>query len=197
MNRQTQLMTALHELYSPDEIQNILNYEVSKQDLETVTSIAVSLLKAIPRLSSQCASMSACWSSAIKSQTSIPVCVVTGHLHIADAPLFTQNTPISFSKEDDGNPKQWDGHCWIEFGGYIGDMSIFRTIYSQDFPHPNFKQFLINKFGEKRGFMIANSEQMKSWGLIYTPVNILADAEINSLIAGLHCILESNKSRLS
>lgn len=105
MNRQSQLNTALKEIYSSEEIQQILNYEVSKRDLEIVSSIGFNLLRKIPKLASQCASMSACWYKEIKLNTSIPVCVVTGHLNIAGAPLYTQNSPIIFSKEDDGIPK--------------------------------------------------------------------------------------------
>lgn len=180
VNRQ-ELITAMKEVYSPDEIQKTLNYNVSEKDCGDVASIALEILKAIPRIPSQCASMSGYWGQKIKSQTSIPVCVVTGHLTVAGAPLFTQKTPLDLSEENDGIDKIWDGHCWIEFGGYIGDISIFRTVFSQNFPHPNFKKWFIDRFDQKEKVLFANYEIMASLGLLYTPMNVLTDANINVL----------------
>ncbi len=184
--RQLQFISALEEVYSPEEIQNILDYEVSAEELNNIASMGRQLLTTIPTLPSICASMSSKWYEFIKFHTTVPVCVVTGHLGIQNQSLFTQKVPINSLPFDSENFDGWDGHCWIEFGGYIGDISIFRTIYADTFPHPNAKNWFLSRFGENQECIFAKVADLEVAGLSYIPVNVLSESETTRLVDMLH-----------
>lgn len=184
--RQLQFISALIEVYSPEEIQNILDYKILEKELNDIASMGRQLLITIPTLPSICASMSSKWYEFIKFHTSIPVCVVTGHLEIQKQSLFTQKVHINSLPFDSENFEGWDGHCWIEFGGYIGDISIFRTVFADTFPHPNCRNWFLSKFGENQECILAKVDDLEIAGLSYIPVNVLSQSEITRLVDVLH-----------
>jgi hypothetical protein len=180
--RQLQFISALEDVYSSEEIQHILNYKILEEERNNIASIGRQLLKTIPTLPSICASMSSKWYEFIKFHTSVPVCVVTGHLQFGSYQLFTQKVPINSLPFDIENFEGWDGHCWIEFGGYIGDISIFRTVYAETFPHQNFKSQFISMFGENQECIFAKAADLETAGLSYIPVNVLNESVITRLV---------------
>jgi hypothetical protein len=183
--RQRKLSSALKEVYSPEEIQKILNYKISEEEFNNVASIGRQLLRTIPILPLLCASMSAKWYEFIRFNTSIPVCVVTGHLEIHNEPVFSQTASIYSLLFDGETFEDWDGHCWIEFGGYIGDISILRTVNSQNFPHQNVKKWF-SRFGADQECIIGKAKTLEAGGLFYIPVSVLTEFETTKLVDMLH-----------
>jgi hypothetical protein len=184
--RRLRFNSALESVYSPEEIQNILDYKVSEEELNNIASMGKQLLRTIPTLPSICASMSSKWYEFIKFHTTVPVYVVTGHLQIGSYPLFTQKVPINSLPFDRETFEGWDGHCWIEFGGYIGDISIFRTVYAESFPHQNFKSQFLSLFGANQECIFAKVTDLETAGLSYIPVNVLNESAITRLVDMLH-----------
>jgi hypothetical protein len=184
--RRLKFISALESVYSPEEIQNILDYKISEEEFNNIASMGRQLLRTIPTLPSVCVSMSSKWYEFIKFHTTIPVCVVTGHLKVQNQSLFTQKVPINSLPFDSETFEGWNGHCWIEFGGYIGDISIFRTVYAESFPHPNFRKWFLSRFGENQECLFAKVTDLEDAGLSYIPVNVLNESEITRLVDMLH-----------
>jgi hypothetical protein len=181
-HRRLQFISALENIYSSEEIQNILDYKLSEEEFNNIRSIARQLLKIIRTQPSICASMSSKWYKSIKLHTTVPVCVVTGHLKVQNESLFTQNVPIGSLPFDSETFEGWNGHCWIEFGGYIGDISIFRTVYAENFPHQEFRNWFLTKFDVKQECIFAKVTDLEAAGLSYIPVNVLCESDITKLV---------------
>jgi hypothetical protein len=136
-----------------------------------------------------CAMLSAAWAGMLNDHYDIPAIVVAGDLKIEGKRVFKckKNISVSGNTEKFLNRK-WDGHCWIEIDGFIGDLSIFRTAYS--LKHPSvLRQFIESNFGLGRGAMLSPVEDIPQ-GMQYIPKFVLDDTQINGLIAGLGYQLE-------
>lgn len=154
-------------------------------DLNLIGQSARELLADVPPSFGSCAMLSATWVAYLRDRYKIPAVAVAGDLILSQVPVFVcdQNLPngdgaghCSF-----GN---WSGHCWIEVGGYIGDLSIFRSAYKVN-PNHHLARFVCSRFGFGRGAIVDQSSDLEKIGMQYMPKYILTDQQINALWAGL------------
>ena len=157
---------------------------------QLLAATARELMAAIPPTFGACAMMSATWAGFLKDRYSIPAIVVAGDLAISGTRIFkcTKNLP-DVEKSGRLVTGNWDGHCWIEIDGFIGDLSIFRTAYAVNGPSI-LKDFVILNFGYGRGAMLSPHEQVPE-GMQYIPRFVLNDNQMNGLIAGMRYQLEN------
>ncbi len=134
--------------------------------------------------------MSAMWAARWQLLERTPVYVVAGALLIGSERVFgDENTPFDgrtiFSKS---NPS-WDGHCWLVFGSYLADISIFSIAYSADTPLV-LAQHMVKRFGRGRGLLLSTSDNLDRVGLHYRPQYVLTDDQIAELCVGALSIME-------
>ena len=160
------------------------------EDLELLGRTGREVLSDVPPRSGDCAMLSALWASGLNEYYSMPAMVVAGDLKINGRKAFNCKKNIPTSNDSMRTIKEkWDGHCWIEVGGYIGDLSIFRTAYSLG-ENSNLKNFILSEFGEGRGILVSNKEGLPN-GMEYVPKYVLNDQRIAGLLRGLELQMEN------
>lgn len=182
--RKLRLQLALEGTMTSEKAAAFSNYTLTNLDLDFIKETAKVVLSKSPDKSYNCAAMSAMWGAIIKDHSKIPVSIITGSLSWEGKYIFVCKEPISLQPKGDPNrPSLWDGHCWLEFGGLIADISIFRTIRNEP-KLMEFNQRLIELFGGGKGLLCASPDYMSSIGLEYYPLYSLGDEQINALISG-------------
>src|SRR5258708_1370850 len=167
--------------YSKEEARKFLQYTISDADKEAISQAGIDILKNIPKLPYACAHMSALWGTRIRDTTLIPTYVVAGNLFISNRKIFFSDTSSEEVRQVfEKSNYSWDGHVWVSFAGIIGDISIFRSAYSQPKDHW-LHQLIINEFGMGRGLLLGPKSNMT-----YEAKYVLTDKHINSLIKGMH-----------
>jgi len=154
-------------------------------DTKVLADTAIDLLKYVPRSFGACAMLSAGWVSYLRNHHDVPAVVVAGDLQVNGVLVFKceSNVP-THGAAGQVTTHEWDGHCWIEIDGYVGDVSIFRTAYSIQGPS-HLKSFVLSTFGSGRGVLIDRPGSLEASGMIYTPRFILDDHQVEVLVAGL------------
>jgi hypothetical protein len=134
--------------------------------------------------------LSSAWAGYLRDHHSIPAIVVAGDLKISGLRVFKYQEKLP---EPSGKgriiKRNWSGHCWIEVGGYLGDLSIFRTAYAIAGPSL-LKDFIVSKFGMGRGAFLSPVEDIPT-GMQYIPQYVLKDSQVDTFIASLGYQLEN------
>lgn len=147
------------------------------------------ILASVPPALGYCVLLSATWASILRQRHAIPAIAVVGDLSVDGRTIFsatehppdgTQSGLIEFN--------DWPGHCWIEVGGYIGDISIFRTAYAAPRTHP-LSCFVLRHFGPGKGILLATPDQASELGFSYTSRSVLTDLQNDAFVAGLGHLL--------
>lgn len=184
MNRLLALKTALSQNLGDEQINHFLSYELNKEDIAFIQETVNDVLSNMEPKAFNCTQIAAIWAAIIIDHSNIPVSVVCGDLHYQGKRLFVCKEPLPSAEQGDDIKGEWDGHCWLEFGGYIADASFFRTIYYGNIP-PHLKEVVIRQFGERRGSIIATAEQMQINGFDFIPKYTLSEIQINAIIQGI------------
>jgi hypothetical protein len=157
---------------------------------EILGETAQRLMSDIPPSFGACAMVSAAWAKYLNEDYGVPAIVVAGDLKISGRTVFKckKNLPDP-TKSGDIISDSWDGHCWIEIGGWIADLSIFRTAYQiQGASH--LKEFIISNFGIGKGALICGKTDLPP-SMKYIPKFVLKDNQIDSLAYGLSYQIEN------
>ena len=149
-----------------------------------LANTASDIMSTIPPTFGACAMLSAVWAGILRKEYGIPAIVVAGDLKIGTKHVFkcTENIPMKEFSEDAASDV-WDGHCWIEIDGCIGDLSLFRTAYSLDHTS-RLKQFVESTFGLKKGCLFLPVEEIPK-PMEYIPKFVLSDYQVDGLVAGM------------
>lgn len=148
------------------------------------------LMSNIPPTFGACAMISAMWAAYLKDHFSIPAIVVAGDLKVSGKTIFKcKNNLPDPTKSGNIVSANWDGHCWIEIDGWIGDLSIFRTAY-QIQGASYLKEFIISNFGTGRGALIGLKSDLPT-EMKYIPKYVLKESQIDSLVRGLSHQIEN------
>ena len=139
----------------------------------------------IPPTFGACAMLSAGWAAFLRDNHNIPAIAVAGDLKVRGTKVFKckENLPQP-GQTGKVISRTWDGHCWLEVGGYVGDLSIFRTAYAIQQPSI-LKEFILEKFGYGRGALLCPERELHTLGMAYEPKYVLNENQINGLVAGL------------
>lgn len=163
------------------------SYEV--HDVAPFQASAQALMHAVPPSFGSCVMLSCAWASYLKDHFSIPAIVVAGDLKISGKTIFKYNKKLP---EPSAKGKivrlRWNGHCWIEINGYIGDLSIFRTAYAIN-DDSILKSYIINRFGHGRGAFLSKIEDIP-YEMQYIPKDVLKNSQVNMFTASLGYQLE-------
>lgn len=128
--------------------------------------------------------ISAGFVAALKSYYSIPAIAVIGDLYINGTPVFKCKKNIPTPSRDNPTIREhWDGHCWVEVGGYICDLSLFRSAYALKGPSL-LKNFIINNFGEGKGAILLPLNNLPQ-GMDFIPKYVLNESQISGILSGL------------
>ncbi|EJG1993271.1 hypothetical protein ACPV5H_25360 [Vibrio harveyi] len=173
-----------------DEASSFSSFELSSP--QPLIESAKKVLSNVPPSMGACAPLSAAWAKTLRDDYDIPAIVVAGDLKILGKRIFKckKNLPEASANEQIINQK-WDGHCWIEIDGFVGDLSIFRTAYSLSYPSV-LKQFIESTFGSGRGALLAPHQDIPS-EMKYVAKYVLNDRQLAGLLGGLSYQLETGQ----
>ena len=159
-----------------EEAQRAAAFEVS--DVNVLSETAQELMRMLEPTPGACVMMSAAWAQHLRTAYNIPAVAVAGDLKIAGRWAFRMNRPLPDFKPGHGAIRMsWKGHCWMEIGGWICDVSIFRTAYSMSMASPT-RQYIEKTFGLGRGACLIRADQLPE-GLKYRRQAVLT---LNQLI---------------
>jgi len=141
-----------------------------------------------------CLPVSATLYAILKDNHNVDAKLVTGDLTYKGQYIFRQDFSIKTAQSDVF--QKWAGHAWVEFGGMICDLSIFRTLYSDEFTKPC-RSELVQIFGQGRGCLIASQSIMQvAYGLSYNAIDYLDDDMATGIIKGFEPLLaHGNENR--
>ena len=130
--------------------------------------------------------MSAMWAAIVRDRLGIPAYCVAGDLVAEGQVVFQSGTDPE--ELDHSNPK-WDGHSWLAFGGFVGDISVFRTTRHVSGPRIRseitvLQDLLLREFGAGRGLAICTPESWAETGVAHVPRYVLPDAQVNAVLRG-------------
>ncbi|MGH1463333.1 MAG: hypothetical protein ACRBB6_15015 [Neptuniibacter sp.] len=170
-----------------EEAQIYSDYQL--QSPKILASTAKEMISNVPPSFGACALISSMWADILRSKHNIPAIVVAGDLKISGATIFKckKNLP-SGGRSGKFTGGKWNGHCWIEIDGYIGDLTIFRTAYSLDGPSI-LKEFVLTNFGQGRAGFLSKADEVPN-GMKYIPKYVLKDNQVFGLVNGLCYQLE-------
>lgn len=175
--------------YSNDEATRFTQYTISQADKKTIAQAGSQILKNTPKLPYACALMSAMWGALIRDNTHIPTHVVAGNLLINGRKVFfNDDSPEKVKQVFETSNYSWDGHVWVSFAGTIGDISIFRSAYSEPENHW-LHQLIVNEFGQGRGLVLGAPPNMT-----YEAKYVLTDNQITALIKGFRIAIEGRQN---
>ncbi len=161
----------------------LAEYRFSGSDVFVTT--ARDLLDHTPAMFGKCAPMSAMWAALIRDRYDVPAVAVVGDLLVEGSTIFSCNGNIPHPETmTESQCAAWEGHCWIEIAGMIGDISILRTARMIDRPSV-LKAFLDRHIGLQRGMMMMDRTRLEAIGMNYVAKHVLSDSQMNSLIGGM------------
>ena len=129
----------------------------------------------------QCTIMSAYLCALLTDEYKLPAVTVAGDLIVSGITAFQTDIKIQQPNRPDTILDDWQGHCWVEIGGLICDVSICRTadLSSDD---SNLKAFIHSKFGKGKGLIAFPVQNAIELDMIYNPKEVLADDIITAII---------------
>jgi len=162
----------------------------TQPQLDAVTATGTDVLIHFPPMPGGCALMSAVYVVRLQIVIpEVPVYAVAGSLSIGATCVFGEGAASrDWQSAFDESTRSWDGHCWVVFGDYIADISIFRTAYSNRSP-PLLANHVRERFGEGRGILIGKSAQLRKEGLHYEPQYVLTGSQITGLFMGARSLI--------
>ena len=181
---QEKIKDLIKDSYSDKDADLAMQFQFSQEAVNLLMESGLEVLKRISSKPGACAQMTAIWTAFVRDNSDYPIHAVAGSLSIDNSNFFFEHS----SKDDiklafAENNMDWDGHCWIMLGNYIGDASIFRTAYQG--LNSTLKNYITSRFGTGRGLLIASIDDLKKMGIVYNPQYILTDSEITGLIKGI------------
>jgi hypothetical protein len=178
------IFNLIEESYDKEQAKVASQFKLSKDAIEILIKASKDVLVKISDKPGACAHMSALLAGFVQNDTDYPIHVVAGSFSI-DGYTYFRNDKSSDSINTGFKSfnLDWDGHCWIMLGDYVGDISIFRTAY---LGYDNrLRDTIISRFGEGKGFLFDTINNLKGKGLVYNPRYVLKYDEITGLLKGI------------
>jgi hypothetical protein len=179
--------------FTPAEAEAYRAFTPDRSQLQALGSVGVEVLRHFPSMPGACALMSAVWAARWQELENAPVYVIAGALVVGTERVFGDERrafdgALVFGKSE----PSWDGHCWLAFGSYIADISIFRTSYSASSP-PALARLVAEQYGRGRGLHICTPADAASVGLHYKPQYVLTDDQITGLVCGAKAVVQQRR----
>ncbi|MBN2530812.1 MAG: hypothetical protein JXR76_30775 [Deltaproteobacteria bacterium] len=160
-------------------------FEPDAAAMTEIREAALEVLRRFPDIPGACAVMSAIWTAILNDNTQYPIFAVCGDLELEGELIFGGSSPdtTSWDRGVDITDPSWNGHCWVVFGKFIGDISLFRTAYSSRSPR-RLQVWIQNMFGPGKGLFICPNATIEQYGLKYYARRVLSKREIDGLVKG-------------
>jgi len=185
------LFSLIAASYSDAHAKSAMSFQPSEFAVEQLVDAGKEVLTRFPWKPGACALMTAMWTAFIRDKTEYPIHAFAGSLLVDGVHVFGSDSTENQTKNAFVETNlDWDGHCWIVFGNLIGDVSLFRTAYSDASP-PALKTKILAEFGTGRGLFIAPLSTLAEAGIVYDAQYALTDNEITGLFNGARTMIES------
>ena len=150
-------------------------------DTQPIAQASLKTLNDIPRGFGQCVIMSAYLCALLTDEHKLPAVIVAGDLSISGISAFQTDIRIQQPNQPDIILNDWQGHCWVELGGLICDVSICRTAdLSPDIS--NLRAFIHSNFGQGKGLIAIPVQNAIEQGMIYNPKEVFSDDIVTAII---------------
>lgn len=151
-----------------------------KETMKTAVRDVMVVFKPVP---GACVMMSALLHFRLKHLSHAPTYFVAGTLQAAGAYAYgAADTLVNQETFAQNNP-DWDGHAWVQHGQYIVDVATRRTVAAGKAPRV-LAEHIRKKSGYDTGAQCGDDRAMREDGLIYQPLRVLSQAELDPLING-------------
>lgn len=161
----------------------------SNPDVQVLGSTARQLMEMTPITPGACVLMSAAWALHLRDKYDMPAVAVTGDLKVGGRWVFRAPEALpEFRKSGQVISMSWRGHCWVEVGGLLCDISIFRTVYNLAASNAT-RQFFENMFGIGRGALIVRADELPD-GLKYRRRAVMNVNQMAGCFEGLRHMIE-------
>ena len=196
MNIRNHIADLVGNAYSTGERETYSLFSPDKPALSHLAAKGNEVVENFPCVAFACTHMTALWTIIIRDQTDYPIHMVAGALRINNRLVFGDTeTTLDPTTTFTESTLDFDGHCWVMFGEYIGDISIFRTAYSDKAP-AFLNQAVTREFGAGRGFMIDTYGGLLKSEFEYIPQFVLTDDQVSALGRGALSVIQSGKMDL-
>jgi hypothetical protein len=170
--------------FGNDECDRFLGYHPDSTDLQQSAKLGAEVLRRSPPQAGACTYITAMWAALLRDNLDLPAFAVAGDLWVRGVPAFgSSETAVARSLETSCD--QWDGHCWLALGEFIGDASLFRTAYAQP-EGSNLRIAVVEEFGLGKGLLLATSTDLRDSGFDFRPKYVLRDDQLSTLVEGAH-----------
>ena len=154
-------------------------------DLRVLAESAQKMLSAVPPQAGHCVLISSGWAVALEEHYGVPAVVVAGDLKIRKTKVFKYKKALPVpGKGNRVHELSWDGHCWLEVGGYVGDLSIFRTVNALP-DDSEAKLHMLERFGYGRGAFLMPRKDLSDYELDYIPQAVLSTRQVDAFHGAL------------
>ena len=192
MSPENELKSLVTRALGAKEAERTLAYQLP--DLTVLENTAQQLLRMTPPNAEASVLMSAAWALHLRDKYDMPAVAVAGDLKVADRWIFRATDALpAFPKAGQASKSGWRGHCWVEVGGMVCDVSILRTVCSLP-PDNASRQFFEGLFGTAGGALILKSSEMPA-GLKYRRRAILGDGQMSGFFESLRFAIEGERPR--
>lgn len=164
--------------HSRGAMERFRDYETDDRAFTILRDMVQGLLHVVPPAGSSCVIMSALLAVALEEPLGTLVPVVAGALKLDGAYVYGSNRGFDGRRVFSGQEgDDWDGHCWILFGGYIVDISLGRTAREGHCRAP-LAQRIVSEFGPHAGMIALTENGARKAGLHYLPRYVLTPDQV-------------------
>jgi hypothetical protein len=169
--------------YTSSDAEAYCAFVPTASQLNDLIEIGYDVLSHVLCRAGACVMMSAVYAKRVQTMLQdAPVYVVAGALAVGTTYVFGQDvTQRDWKSEFDRSNPSWDGHCWLMFGGFIADISIFATAYSENSPRL-LARYVRQRFGLGHRLLVLMDDLERD--LRYKPQYVLTSDQITKLANG-------------
>jgi hypothetical protein len=159
------------------------------EDLQVLTDAMNKTLESFVPKPGACVSMSVLLECLLRDRYGMPAVCVAGEVRVQGKWLFrsSERLPLFDKPPQPGQlPRElnlaWKGHCWIEVGGLIVEVSLLRTARVL-MPHSPLRQYVDATFGPRRAAFATPTGELPI-DLRYRRRFVLTNNQVDALIKG-------------
>lgn len=175
----------IEQSYDAAEKLRFSGFTITALHLQQAISAAGDILRRSPNVPGACTYLNAMWTAMLR-HVGLPAYCVAGDLCVRGVMAFG-STDSDNTLRFDGTGGAWDGHCWLAFGDYTGDLSLFRTAYTLPVGS-NLRQAVLDEFGPEQDFLFMNNSDATATGFHYRPRYVANETEITGLLLGARSV---------
>lgn len=172
LNRLLRLFSMINSTWGMSEA--LRWYSLQSTDQAEVVDCGRKLMSCVPPAFGYCMMMSAALAAMLRDKHGIPALPIAGNLFVNDSAVFRMNSPLPIAEGDGEVQFDWDGHCWVDIGGKIADVSIFRSAYSAPMD-TLLSSYIRSAFGAGKGLIYCSYDEADELGLKYDPIAVMGE----------------------